>query len=185
MNIQVEFELTFEDWKEAMWLHRRRGAPADQPLRWLNYFGLGAASLGFVLLVQRLDGGGWVAPLALILMGLLVPLQLISVRNDQINQAWAKAQRLIHPTTWRFDESGVRCSGVHWEITYHWTAFTSWIEGPAIIALYASADQFHTIPKRAFADPQQLNELRRLLDTHMITASTGGFPVKRTPPAAS
>jgi hypothetical protein len=183
MSIQIQFELTLDDWKEVMWLRRRRSTPGSQPLRWMNPLCASAAAVGIVLLFGHPAGIGWVAPVALIFFGLFVPFQMISAREAATNEAWSKAARRIHPTTWTFDHPHARSYGLHYDVTYNWAIFTSWCEGPTIIALYVDSDTFYTIPKRAFADARQLDDFRRLLNSHIIPASTGGFPMSPKPPA--
>lgn len=75
MSIRIEFELSRDDWKEANWLYHRKRQPTHNHLQLLVQVGYAATALGSFLLVKRSDGGGWVAPVALIVVGLFVPAQ--------------------------------------------------------------------------------------------------------------
>src|SRR5258706_15570640 len=85
MSIRLEFELSHEDWKEAVWLYHRKREPQHDPLKLLMYAGYAATALGFLLLVKRPDGGGWLAPVALVVVGLLIPLRLTAVKVSRQN----------------------------------------------------------------------------------------------------
>jgi len=176
MSIRLEFELSREDWKEAVWLYYRKREPQNDPLKLLMYVGYAATALGFLLLVKRPDGGGWLAPVVLVVVGLLIPLRLTAVKFSQQNDLWYESERLIQPTVWEFDDD-IRIASIHTQVIYQWGAFNRWVEGPTVILLYRTADQFHAIPKRAFTDPEQAAQLRRMLDER-LAAPVRGFPVR-------
>ena len=163
MSIIVEFELSREDWNQAVSIYYRKRPRQANPLRPLAYAGFAATALGFLLLVQRPDGGGWIAPVALMGIGLFIPLRFSAVRWGQNDAAWAEAERLIQPTLWEFDPNFVRTSSPDRQCTWQWSRFDRWIESPTIFLLYETEHAFHTIPKRAFTGEEQVAQLRQLL----------------------
>jgi hypothetical protein len=181
MSIQIEFELSREDWDEAVRLYARKREPRHNPMRMLTYVGCAATALGFLLLVRRPDGGGWVAPVALIVSGVFVPLRLNAIVHAQRDDAWAARERLIQPAIWVIDDAALHTTSAHWQATLKWSAFNRWLEGPTVFLLFSSAEDFRVFPKRAFADPDEIAAFRRLLDSHVVPDSTRGFPVTHTP----
>ena len=127
--MRIEFELNREDWDAAVWVHGRRGSAATDPTVAQGRAGCAAAALGLFLWVMRVDGGGWVAPAALVAFGLFVPARLITMRNAAHDNGWAGAGRLIRPTVWEFDDGGVRSSTGLWDATFRWAAFERFVEG--------------------------------------------------------
>jgi hypothetical protein len=181
VNIRIEFELSRGDWKEGLWLHRRKRESRHNPLTLLMKVGIAAAVLGILLLVKRFDGGGWVAPAALIAVGLFIPLRLNELRYGQERNAWAQAEPFIQPAVWEFDDAAIKTMSAQWHATMKWSFFKRWMEGPTVIVLFSSTDDFRIFPKRAFANPEQITNFRRLLESKIIPPSTGGFPVTQMP----
>ncbi|MDB5322980.1 MAG: hypothetical protein JWN40_4611 [Phycisphaerales bacterium] len=181
MSIRIEFEPSREDWKEATWLYQRKREKRHSPLQWLMFVGYAATALGFLLLVKRPDGGGWVAPAALMVVGLFIPLRLNAIRHSQRDDAWSAHERLTQPAVWEFDDTALHTTTSQWQATLKWSAFNRWVEGPTVILLFSSATDFRVFPKRAFASAEQIAEFRRLLNSKIIPASTGGFPVTQLP----
>jgi hypothetical protein len=182
VSIRIEFELSYEEWKEALWVYRRTSeATRDNPLQLLRSVGLGATVLGTLLLLKRFDGGGWVAPVALIALGLFIPLRLNELKYAQQKDWWKRIEPFIQPTVWEFDDAAACTMTAQWQATLTWSTFKRWAEGPRVILLFSSDDDFRTFPKRAFASAEQITEFRRLLESRIIARSTGGFPITPTP----
>jgi hypothetical protein len=179
MSIKLNFELSREDWKEAVAIYHRRRASRHN-LYWpLVYAGFAATALGFLLLVRRPDGGGWVGPVALMSIGLFVPLRLSAIRSAQVDEVWSQSERMIQPTAWELDDNGIRTTNPHRDVTYRWPAFSHWVEGTTVILLYQTADHILVIPKRVVAGPEQLSQLRQML-FDKIPGEQRGFPVVPT-----
>jgi len=177
MSIRIEYELSRDDWKEASWLYHRKHEPKYNHLKLLIHVGYAATALGFLLFFKRLDGGGWVAPVALMAVGLFIPLRLSAMKHSQREDSWSTQQRLIQPVVWEFDDGGLHTTTAQWQATLKWSVFDRWLEGTNVILLFSSAEDFRVFPKRAFATAQQLAQFRQLLDSKVIPTSTRGFPV--------
>ena len=113
--------------------------------------------------------------------GLFIPLRLNAMKHSQRDESWSAQERLIQPAVWEFDDTALHTISAQWQATVKWSAFNRWVEGPTVFLLFSSADDFRVFPKRAFANPEQIAEIRRLLDNKIIPASTGGFPVTQLP----
>jgi hypothetical protein len=181
MSIRIEFELSRDDWKEANWLYHRKREPAHDHLKLLVQVGCAATALGFLLLLKRPDGGGWVAPVALIVLGLFVPLRLNAMKHAQRDDAWSARERLTQPVVWEFDEEAAHVTSAQWQAALKWSVFNRWVEGPNLFLVFSSADDFRVYPKRAFANAEQIAQFRRLLDCKVIPASTRSFPISQLP----
>jgi hypothetical protein len=182
VSIRIEFELSRDEWKEALWIyHRTSQATRDNPLQLLRSVGLAATVLGVFLLLKRFDGGGWVAPVALIALGLFIPLRLNELKYAQQKDWWKRIEPFIQHTIWEFDDAAAHTMTAQWQATLKWSTFKRWAEGPRVILLFSSDDDFRIFPRRAFTNEQQISEFRRLLESRIIARSTGGFPITPTP----
>jgi YcxB-like protein len=89
---------------------------------------------------------------------------------------WDLAVNLHRPYTMEFSESGCVIAQTFVRADYSWEYFLGSVETPSLFLLFASPVQFHIIPKRAFTDEDEANELRRLLRAK-VSAPTSAFPV--------
>jgi hypothetical protein len=182
--MRFEFQLTRDEWADASNLHRRRDPNARSNWgRPIQLACTASAVLGLFLLAKRVDGGGWLAPAALIAVGLFVPIRLILAAHAEQARVWQQIEPLLVPTAWDVDADGVRTTAPAWEIAYAWAAFTRWAEGHRLFLLYQTPDQFRVIPKRAFASEQDIADFRQLLAANIPGADLReadravGFPV--------
>jgi len=177
--MQLEFELSKEDYREAMRLHRRKNPDESDPPQLLNYVGFATTALGFLLLTVRPDGGGRVAPIVLIVLGLFIPLRQKSVMFAQIRRSWDEVERLLQPMIWSFGET-VHISSALCEITYQWGYFVRSVEGTTVFLIYQTARQYLVIPKRAFESEVQLVKFRQLLAEKIVTPAVGFQVIPRS-----
>ena len=96
--------------------------------------------------------------------------------RGQYKRLWQENSELQQPQTLDMDDDGVRLSSTLSTTTWHWPAFVKVIETPSLLLLETSSKTHLLIPKRAAADPGQLEALRALLAAH-VSAPTGAFPV--------
>jgi hypothetical protein len=178
--VTIEFELTREDWMEAAWVHRRRRPVSRRPRQLLTLLGFAVAGLGMVLLTLRPDGGGRVAPIALLVTGFFIPLELKRTELAQTAEAWEKRQRLRQPMKWVFADEGIHVTTPLWEVKYQWGVMMDWAESPGVLLLYQIQDNYSVIPKRAVPGADALATLRELFRAR-IAGRAVGFPVVLKP----
>lgn len=175
--MRIEFETTQDDVKEGVWLHLRKHSDSQKDrFRLLNLVGFAASGLGLLLLTIRPDGGGRVAPIALIVTGLIIPLRLKAIMFAQNEERWTRSQRLLQPTAWEFANE-IRVTSPLCDITYRWGMFTRWLEGPRVFLLYQTENQYRVVPKRAFKSEDEIQEFRQMLIEKVIPP-TRGFPIR-------
>jgi hypothetical protein len=170
--MQLEFELSKEDYREAVRLHRRNNPDESDPPQLLNYVGFATTALGFLLLTVRPDGGGRFAPIVLIVVGLFIPLRQKSVMFTEIKKSWAETERLLQPMIWKFGVT-VQVSSSLYQVTYEWGCFIRSVEGPSVLLLYQTGRQYRVIPKRAFESEAQLVQFRQLLTEKIVPPAVG------------
>jgi hypothetical protein len=175
--VRIEFETTRDEVKEAAWVHWRRNPDSEKDrFQLLNLAGFGATALGLLLLTVRPDGGGRVAPIALIAIGLFIPLRQKAVMFAQNHEAWTRGERLLQPTVWEFADE-IQVTSPLYDITYRWGIFIRWIEGPKVFLLYQTIDHYRVIPKRAFKSEEEIDEFRQMLIENVVPPSSG-FPIR-------
>jgi hypothetical protein len=90
------------------------------------YLGYGATSLGLLLLLERPDGGGWVAPASLILVGTLV--LCVVYRPFNIIRWKKEHDRLIGPIIVEFGDDGVTVTSELYRYSFAWRYYIRWME---------------------------------------------------------
>ena len=104
-------------------------------------------------------------PYVLILGGIVVALPLL--------QRWQLKRLYRHTPTWRqeqtheFSEEGVRMSNALSNSLMQWDAFVDVVETKEFFLLYSSRSMAHFLPKRAITTPDQLRDLRVLLEAEL------------------
>jgi hypothetical protein len=92
--------------------------------------------------------------------GLLGLLALMSLYQRGARKAWAAQPHLHEPYTLETSLQGVVISNARSRNEYHWLSFTDVLETKDVLLMMLSPTNFHPVPKRAFADPRQLEEFR-------------------------
>src|SRR5258705_4883430 len=106
-----------------------------------------------------------VLPWLLIFGGIVVALPLV--------QRWQLKRLYQHTPTWQqeqtheFSEEGVRMSNPLSNSIIRWDAFVEVVETKEFFLFYSSRSMAHFLPKRAITAPDQLRDLRALLETEL------------------
>ena len=174
--ITCEFQLEAEDVKAGMKLHGRRKLSEPDPYRQFMIVGYASVAAGVVLLATQAQRGGWMAPLALIGVGLFIPIRLTLAAFEQQSAQWDASLHLLQLTRWEFSATEVRISSPLFNGTYQWGVFNARAEASTVFLLYQTPEKYHVIPKRAFADKQELLAFRQLLE-EKFQRPVNGFPV--------
>jgi hypothetical protein len=198
LNVKLEFQYLFEDFKEAS-LAVRKHAQARESRR------LGRKAIVWVLLIA-------------VAVGLLFGLRVIRTRiappgppfpsrsnptmfqdvilpflpwlfvfsfvwfflfrrmRDQYQSAWEKHPDFHRPRVLEIDDDGVTWSDAVSKSRRLWTGYTQWAETKHLILLYRGDLSAEFIPKRAFSDVASVDALRELL-SKSISAPQHAFPV--------
>jgi hypothetical protein len=163
----VNFQFTLDDYRNAFRAHYRKGASAF--IRWMLKLALVVGvlflllSVLFVITGQRalnvvlppfLLGAFWIW----VGMG---KTYLLSARSQ-----FAKSPALHEPRRIEFNDDGVKTDSGIASSQVSWKAILRYAESSDTFLLYTSPACFSIVPKRVL-QPEQVNELRRLFQTHI------------------
>jgi hypothetical protein len=182
MNLKLEFEMTFEEFKEAQRAHiqnalKRSGRPRSR--YWILFLVL------FVILFAMLQSKMVSAPaqeqpndqtsnsLASLFRPLLPYLGffvIIVVAGFVLLRFWTKQnwfeERLVKgPLILEISHDGFRHTSRMAQLDVVWPAFIWWLETPNLFVLYATRNGIEIIPKRAFPNPTDVEALRSFLSS--------------------
>ena len=130
---------------------------------------------------------GWVLLVALMLA--IGSLQ----RSRGVPKAWAALGNEQQPRVLRADDAGISIEQSTARLEYRWAHFAGYRETANLVLLYLSPYVFLMIPKRAFADRQQLAAFKGFVMSgiawgHFLPAGGNAFsvvPLARAAPAAA
>ncbi|HET6249146.1 MAG TPA: YcxB family protein, partial [Tepidisphaeraceae bacterium] len=77
---------------------------------------------------------------------------------------WRAQTNLHRPTTFEFSPDGMIETHELARCEYRWEFFPGFRESRETFLVYPSAMMFHIFPKRAFANPAEVDEFRAMLD---------------------
>lgn len=163
----IHFQFTLDDYRKAFRAHLRKGASASTRWALKLFLVIGVILLlaGILLLVtgQRalnvvlvpfLLGAFW------IWYGLGAAYQLSAKKQ------FVKSPALREPRSVEFSDSGVKTDAGVASSQVSWQAYIRYVESKDTFLIYTSPACFVIIPKRVL-QPEQITELRRLLQTHI------------------
>ena|SRR2546421_6544768 len=195
--MRMEFQLTFEEFGEAMRL-ARRGLIRDirrrsRAERWIGIVVLILVLLFAMNVVDLVlvtpPGAGpkpsppwqdalrpYVSFLVIIWLTLLAALLHIRRRTKLLDRiGWESRPQLQQVRTIDFADSGVTITDALSRTEYRWTIFRRIDETKNTLVLFVSDYSFEVLPKRALT-PVAEGELRRLL-AQQVQPQTAAFPV--------
>ena len=170
--LKLEFEVSREEHEEA-WRVLVRSAPRSRNLMRIGAVVAMAAAVFLGGVME--DAGARLNAAALGAFGLFVLVVEIQRDDRRFREGSARFSRAAGRVTCEFSDDGVRARGDFSCVEHRWQAFERFQESRGLLLLYHRSGSHSIIPKRA-ADPSQLDELHRLLGTH-LSGPTGGFPV--------
>jgi hypothetical protein len=193
--VRIEYQLTFEEFREAMMLARKRlieqARQRGKPRSWLMLvFWIVViaivACVGLLMILprpaatpstdslQRLMPHIYWFVLVVVLIGLL----LYVARHQfvaQVGRMWESMIQLHQRRTVQFDDGGVHVADALTQAHVRWALYRRLEETPRLFLLFTSDFTFEIYPKRAFTDASA-EELRQLVRSN-IGERTHGFPV--------
>ena len=165
MTIKLTYQITLKDFIAANQFHwklRRKGSLRGCSLIGLIYLGLAALYLSFVNVRW---GPGWI----LLSISCCVLGGLPIYRRLMLRRSWRSVADHYHAYEMEFDDKGIhyKTKGVDSEL--EWTVFSAFAENDSYFLLYHHPvyGVFTIIPKSAFANMKDWEELRRLLRDHV------------------
>jgi hypothetical protein len=126
-----------------------------------------------------LSGGPWALAIALLIVS-----GKLQRRRAALNQ-WKTSPGWERPKTAEIDVFGYHVSDDVTRHHYAWPHFTRARETENLLILHAEDSRQHIIPKRAFANPAEIQQCRAMLQTFIgktdFMVAPGGFEVIPTP----
>jgi len=160
--IKFSGQLTSDDYLDANKLHmRKRGW---KRVLWIVFWvllGVGALLSADIAMQDRNAG---LPPLLLILLiaGVQLFLRLFYVPR-RVRRVYSQQPNLQLPFESVCTDSGIESSNANSTNRLPWNHLTRWKEGPALFVVYQSDLIFNIVPKRCFAEPEQVDGFRSLL----------------------
>jgi hypothetical protein len=155
-------QLTADDYLAANKLHmRQRGW---KRVAWIVFWVLlGVGALLFADVAIQ-DPNAGVLPLVLILLVAATQLvvRLIYLPR-RVRRVYSQQRTLQLPFESVCTDSGIEWKNANAEIQTPWSHFIRWREGDDLFVVYQSDIVFNMVPKRCFAQPEQVDAFRNLL----------------------
>jgi hypothetical protein len=104
-----------------------------------------------------------IQPLPFLVFSFLWFILILVIWRILPSSIYGRAQTFQDHFSMRFSEEGVELSNPHGAKAWPWTAFSSFVESPYFFHLYFDARSFFLVPKDAFTDISQLQEIRSLI----------------------
>ncbi len=163
----LNFQFTLDDYRNAVRTHYRKGASAYR--RWMLRLVLAIGVLlllaGVLMVITRQSR------LSAALPPLFLGAAWIWIGMGKIYQLSARSQFVKNPALRvprrvEFNDDGVTTDAGIASSQASWKAYLRYVESKDTFLLYTSPACFAIIPKRVL-QPEQVNDLRRLLQTHV------------------
>jgi hypothetical protein len=153
--VQLKYEITFPEYKEMAWLRHRSS------IRWIIGICLGIMWLGLGLVFYFYADHG----LALFLIAAAVFLLLLQLVIPSLvfARVYRRNSRMFGMRTVTVSDTGIVSDHQLGHTESAWNTYEKFRETPRLFLLYQSADIIGIVPKRAFANPADLQQFRALI----------------------
>lgn|ERR1041385_1659427 len=158
-GMQIEYQLTHRDFKEAFAAHRNRTPAKKWTIRILIILVLGIWAF---LLWGSLLAHNTKEMMPFFVMAVLWIIFMMVFRWWSIRRQFLKQPRVQGPLTLVLDSTGAQWRWNGGSANCSWKNYIRLVEGKSQILFYTSPASFSFLPKRVLT-PEQLNELRTLL----------------------
>lgn len=163
----VNFQFTFNDYRNGFRAHYRKGASVFT--RWMLKLILVIGVLLILLAVLFVITGQRALNVVLppfLLGALWTWLGIGKTYQLSARNQFAKSPALREPRRIEFNDEGVKTDGGIASSQVSWKALLRYVKSRDTFLLYTSPACFAIVPKRVL-QPEQVNELRRLFQTHI------------------
>jgi hypothetical protein len=170
--IQLQYQVTLDDYREAWRPHlQKRSGRVPSWLLSAIFLLLGLAML---FLFPRDFISGMFCGVILVMGVLLLFVSMLQQRS--VATIWNNNPFLAKHQAARVSAEGMSIWGEHSRIEISWGAYTHWSETPNLFLLHLSEVTFYTFPKRAFANADEVNQFRALLNNIGVASSAPPIP---------
>ena len=174
MKIKGQFQWT--DYLAAQLLH----AQPSGSQRIIQYVAYAFLALVFVSMLYLFFRFGAkienILPILLFILAVIFPFFYRKVfMPNQVKKSFSQQKGMSLPFEFDFTETGMHTSNELGNNTLPWEYFTKWKENEDIIILYQSDSIIHMLPKRLFANPQELEMVKSFLEKNKVTKATSSF----------
>ena len=173
MKIKGQFQWT--DYLNAQLLHM-------QPNGFIRVVRLGAYSfmvLTFIIILFMSLLGQLDLDIAYIftvfMLVIIFPLYRYIFLPNRIKKLFAQQKELNLPIEFEFTDTGMNTTNELGNSTRPWAHFVKWKENKDLLMLYHSDVLFSMIPKRFFADPQQVETVKSFLEKNEVPKAKSRF----------
>lgn len=151
--MNLEYQLTFEDYQEATKLHLKL-----HPLQ--NIFSLIMSVFFIATGLIRTD-------YFILFLGTFLIVLIPLLKNKSIFQAWKNQPQLQEPVSLEVTEEQLIFKSSNYKLTYNWQYFTHFVETKNIILTYEADQLMNIIPKSSFSSHEQLHEFLEKLASNV------------------
>lgn len=155
MRFDIEYEITLGDFLEISWRHRRSS------ISWI--FAIAACALGVLSgLLLYMPADPWPYRIAGGLAGFFLLILLVAPPLN-CRLAYRRNRRLFATRKISISEQGIVADSQLGHGETNWKSYQRFKETKHLFLLYQSRDMVVILPKRAFADQEDLEKVRALM----------------------
>jgi len=179
MKIKGQFQWT--DYLAAQLLHAQPSG-SQKIIQYVAYTFVALIFVAVLYLFFRYGGKiENVFPIILFILAVIFPIFYRKVfMPNQVKKSFEQQKGMSLPFEFEFTETGMLTSNKLGNNTLPWEYFTKWKENEDIIILYQSDSVIHMLPKRLFANPEELEVVKSLLEKNKVTKVTSSFRQNET-----
>ena len=153
--MQLRYEITFPEYREMAWLRHRSS------IRWIIGICVGIMGLGLGL-VFYFYADHWFGLFLIVLSIFLLLVQLV-IPSLVFARLYRRNSRMFGMRTVTVSDTGIVSDHQLGHSESAWSMYEKFRETQKLFLLYQSADLIGILPKRAFANPAELQQFRALI----------------------
>ena len=175
--MKIKGQLEWTDYLNSQLLHMQ----PSSFVRVVLYGGFSLLALASITILYMSFVGQLAVDISYILpvfiLIVVFPLYRYVLLPNRVKKIFTQQKTLSLPIEYEFTEIGLNTSNEVGNSTLPWTYFIKWKENKELIMLYHSDVLFNMIPKRFFADPQQIETVKSFLEKNKVPKAKSRFMV--------
>lgn len=172
--MKFAYLMTAEDHDEA---NRVLADMLPDPYRLVRGMSLIVIAIGFLVFFKDIPFGRQIVSGVLISYGLFILLYPILKFSRSVEEAWDVSFDRIAGAEVEVTSDGILYSRPEFTMFMRWSVFTKWIETRSTFLFFENPTEvILMIAKRSLPSPEQLEEFRSIVRTHLVERAKG-FPV--------